>query len=335
MRLLVPVSLVGLLLCGCGSRVYCQGATCTGDAGLGSSDAGPPCGGQCTGSTPVCDVQRNACVTCGGALGCAGATPVCDEGAANGAGACVVCTPNEGCQGALPRCLVDSTGRSCVECLSNSDCASGKRCDSSLHACRPPFVDDAGTTPDAGGADAGTNDNTWDGGACIPRPPPVTCTAQCNEGFTCVGGSCVLNGGSGPVQVTLRWNTDEDVDLHVIEPVPGGAPCDVYYGNPDGSDCGAMGVLDLDSNAGCNIDGVDIENVIYSPAVTPTPGTWAVRVDHYENCASSTTVVPYEVEVRVGANRMGYCGVFRAGGPGWNASGGANGGIQVMTFQVP
>lgn len=341
MRLVLALlaSLLALALAGCGSRVTCLGADC--GTGGGGGDAGLPCGGSCSGFLPVCDVARNVCVTCGGGLGCSGLAPVCDEAAANGAGACVVCTPTEGCSGAFPHCLVDQRGRRCVECLADTECGNDV-CDPATHLCTPRARPDAGSGADAGAFDAGADDDAGvedagspDAGPCIVRPPPAPCTTQCQEGFACVASQCVLNGGSGPVQVTLRWNTAEDVDLHVLEPVAGGGQCDIYYGNPDGTQCGAVGGLDLDSNAGCSIDNVDIENVIYSPNAPAPSGTWAVRVDHYENCSPATTVVPYEVEVRVGTTLMGYCGAFVASGAGWNNGGGANAGTQAMTFMVP
>jgi hypothetical protein len=79
------------------------------------------------------------------------------------------------------------------------------------------------------------------------------------EGLSCMNGSCVLNGAAGPVQVTVRWDTDTDVDLHLDEPLPDGGVCEIYYGDTGGaaSSWGAVGEL---SNAGCSIDGVDIEN---------------------------------------------------------------------------
>ncbi|MEW6430598.1 MAG: hypothetical protein AB1730_03735 [Myxococcota bacterium] len=45
--------------------------------------------------------------------------------------------------------------------------------------------------------------------------------------------------------------------------------------------------------------------------------------------------MPYEVEVRVGTHFMGSCGVFVAGGAGWEDGGGTNAGTQPMTFVVP
>jgi uncharacterized protein YfaP (DUF2135 family) len=167
----------------------------------------------------------------------------------------------------------------------------------------------------------------------VNQPPPPSCTASCNEGFHCLNGSCVLNGGSGPVQVTVRWDTDTDVDLHLDEPTPGGGHCEIYYGDTGGSSssCGALGELDLDSNAGCSIDGVDIENIIYPPGSTAPSGTYVVRVDYYDNC-SVTTSIPYEIEVRVNGQTTSWCDVFNASDAD---SGGANSGRVITTFVVP
>lgn len=177
-----------------------------------------------------------------------------------------------------------------------------------------------------------------DGGACAPRDAgPVSCTVNCGDGFTCQGGTCVLNGGSGPVQITLRWNTSEDLDLHVDEPRPNGGTCEIYYGNsnrPTGtSSCGAVGSLDLDSNPGCSYDGVEIENVIYPPGTAPS-GHYFVRVDHYANC-SPLTQVPFELEVRYLGYTVGICAVFLSTDGDWSASSGANGGRRIFDFTVP
>jgi hypothetical protein len=196
-----------------------------------------------------------------------------------------------------------------------------------------------------GGGAQGGGWTTYDGGywggvgSCAPQDAGVsTCNPNCRDGFHCLNGNCVLNGGSGPVQVTLRWNTPEDVDLHVDEPLPTGGVCEIYYGDPnrtgDPSSCGAVGSLDLDSNAGCGIDNVDIENVIYPPGTAPH-GLYNVRIDYYENCEMSLQYLPFEVEARFNGNTIGVCGVFYPSDPDWSDSGAANAGRLVMSFVVP
>ncbi len=310
-----------VVLTGCGA-VPCKGAACRADAGAPPT-AGSKCG-VCPVLTPVCDEAHATCVTCTATTGCGGDKGVCDTAANSGAGACVACTSAHGCFGATPNCFTLDGPPRCVECLKDDQCASG-RCRQLTQTCAPV---DAGTPGDVdGGA-------LLDGGVCVAHQPPAGCTLECGRGFTCVNNTCVLNGGGGPIQVTLRWDTDEDVDLHVLEPTTNGL-CDIYYGNLDGSACGALGSLDLDSNAGCTIDSVDIENVIYPAGTVPTPGTYTVKVDHYQNCSTATTVVPFEVEVRTPAGPLGYCGAFHQNATGWSDSGGANSGRTVLTFTLP
>jgi hypothetical protein len=188
--------------------------------------------------------------------------------------------------------------------------------------------------------DAGNGAGTYAGtGSCAPQDAGVaSCMPNCAEGFHCQGGVCVLNGGGGPVQVTLRWNTLEDLDLHVLEPRPMGATCEIAYtdtnrpGNP--STCGALGSLDLDSEAGCSADGVSIENIIYPLGVQAPCGTYTVWVNHYAHCSPFPTVVPFELEARFGGLSVGMCGVFVPTDPDWN-DGNATHTRQMMQFTVP
>jgi len=89
---------------------------------------------------------------------------------------------------------------------------------------------------------------------------------------------------SGDVQVSVSWDTESDVDLHVIEPKadgsPGGANEEIYYSDKQGPQGGA---LDLDSNAGCGIDGVNNENVTWNTG-DPPAGTYRVYVDYWSSC---------------------------------------------------
>lgn len=80
----------------------------------------------------------------------------------------------------------------------------------------------------------------------------------------------------GDLQFALNWDSATDVDLHVID--PSGEM--VYYGNPVGS---TGGTLDLDSNASCQIDGVQNENAIWEAEGAPT-GTYQVVVNYWSAC---------------------------------------------------
>lgn len=97
--------------------------------------------------------------------------------------------------------------------------------------------------------------------------------------------------GTGDVQVGISWGSATDVDLHVVEP----SGAEIYYGNPLSP---AGGQLDLDSNAGCSIDGVNHENVFW-PAGTSADGEYTVRVNLYSGC---------EVGSATGSVTLTYCG---------------------------
>lgn len=348
-----------VLLLGCGPKMSSV------DAGSGCAATGCPadqrcdattnlcvalsrCTTACGGAKPFCDESRGACVACTATDGCASTTPHCNLN--NPAGpVCVEClddthcpgstcvlstrtcashpdagtppvdagvvdagtTPSCGrCSGATSKC--EPMSQRCVQCLQDVDCGGSRLCDPTTFTCV--------LAPS-------------DGGVCVMTPPPQPCTPNCNEGFTCVNSQCVLNGGGGPVQVTVRWDTDTDVDLHLDEPLPDGGVCEIYYGDTGGaaSSCGAVGSLDLDSNAGCSIDSVDIENIIY-PSGQPAPrGQYTVRVDYYDNCGVNVAI-PYEIEVRANGSTIGWCDVFV---PGDADSGGAGDGRVITSFVVP
>ncbi|MFT3925642.1 MAG: hypothetical protein QM778_24085 [Myxococcales bacterium] len=101
--------------------------------------------------------------------------------------------------------------------------------------------------------------------------------------------------------VRLRWDSDVDLDLHVITPenreiwagdinsykAPGpGMPAQ------DPSAWQSGGVLDFDSNAGCVIDGRREENVSWTSA--PVAGEYTVRVASASLCEEASS--HYEVQ---------------------------------------
>jgi hypothetical protein len=126
--------------------------------------------------------------------------------------------------------------------------------------------------------------------------------------------------GTGEVQVSVSWNAESDVDLHVVE--PGGE--EIYYAN---STSAAGGSLDLDSNAGCSIDGVKNENITWANAPS---GTYTVRVDYWDSCtvAQSDYVVTIQ---RKGHPPETFTGSFTGVGD----HGGLGDGTQITTFTFP
>lgn len=90
----------------------------------------------------------------------------------------------------------------------------------------------------------------------------------------------------GALEIKLSFSNDKDVDIHLFTP-SGMHICywsseDGYYFGEDDDVCYPFG-LDIDSNAGCTIDGINKEN-IYIPEEYVENGVYRVAVDLFENC---------------------------------------------------
>lgn len=106
----------------------------------------------------------------------------------------------------------------------------------------------------------------------------------------------------GALVISLRWDTEVDLDLHVVDP----AGVEIYKRNinsyeapppgqaPDPTAWQKGALLDLDSNAQCVIDGRRRENVIWKDAAPP--GNYLVRVDTFSLCGEA--FASWAVEVR-------------------------------------
>lgn len=129
----------------------------------------------------------------------------------------------------------------------------------------------------------------------------------------------VVTVGTGDVQVSVSWNTQADVDLHVVDP----SGEEIYYGNETSA---SGGQLDLDSNAGCGTDDTRNENITWPSNGAPS-GQYIVRLDHWDNCGATST--NWVVTVRVkGQSPKTYNGTFTGAGD----QGGLGSGIPVTTF---
>lgn len=130
----------------------------------------------------------------------------------------------------------------------------------------------------------------------------------------------VVQVGTGEVQVSVSWNVESDVDLHVVE--PGGE--EIYYGHTASA---TGGTLDLDSNAGCSIDGVKNENITWANAPS---GTYTVRVDYWDSCGETQS--DYVVTVQ----RKGHpAQTFTGSATGTGDQGGSGSGTEITTFTFP
>ena len=105
--------------------------------------------------------------------------------------------------------------------------------------------------------------------------------------------------GSGELQVSVSWDQPTDVDLFLQEP-SGNV---IFFDNVESP---TGGMLNLDSNPACNIDGLNNENIIY-PDSTPPSGTYQVAVNYYDNC-SIEEPTNYVVTVRVNNETTSFTG---------------------------
>ena len=125
--------------------------------------------------------------------------------------------------------------------------------------------------------------------------------------------------GTGDVQVTLSWDANSDVDLHVVDP----SGEEIFYANRRAA---SGGELDLDSNAACSIDGVRNENITWPTGRAPV-GRYTVRVDYWDSCGVSRT--NYTVRVNAGGAPQITTGSFTGTGD----QGGLGSGRTVATFE--
>ena len=110
--------------------------------------------------------------------------------------------------------------------------------------------------------------------------------------------------GAGDVEVTLSWDTDADLDLHVADPNGD----EIYYGSEE---VASGGTLDLDSFCGPRAL-VRNEHVGWSQG-TPPPGLYEVRVSHWgSRCDTDET--NYVVRIYNHGHVTTFAGTFT--GPG-------------------
>jgi hypothetical protein len=142
---------------------------------------------------------------------------------------------------------------------------------------------------------------------------------------------------NGTLVVSLSWDTEADLDLHVV--VPGGV--EVWAGNinsyqlpPPGTVQDASwqdgGILDFDSNAGCVIDGRRAENVVWQ--APPPSGTYLVRVDTASLCGvpdARWTVTVFENGAQVASSEGESLPTDT------RFSKGPGSGVDALTFDVP
>lgn len=101
--------------------------------------------------------------------------------------------------------------------------------------------------------------------------------------------------GTGDVQVTLRWNSNDDLDLAVTDPNGDTA----FFNNPT---IPSGGQLDVDSNAGCISSFPNpVENVYWDADNTPE-GVFVANVSLYTRCTGDHSPIPFELSITLNGN---------------------------------
>jgi hypothetical protein len=143
---------------------------------------------------------------------------------------------------------------------------------------------------------------------------------------------------TGALVVSLWWDTESDLDLHVID----ANGVEIWAGNINSydryaaiptTDAGAWSegsILDFDSNSGCVIDGRCNENVVWSLAARA--GDYVARVDTFSLCGNSAA--RWTVEALLNGISLG-----RAQGEAVPSSQrfskGKGSGLTALSFSVP
>ncbi|HEY3820004.1 MAG TPA: hypothetical protein VGL81_22720 [Polyangiaceae bacterium] len=138
----------------------------------------------------------------------------------------------------------------------------------------------------------------------------------------------------GDLVVTLTWDTESNLSLHVVD--PNGA--DIYWGSQSSQppfmfnqgDGGSYGYIDYDSNANCVIDGLRREDVLWPDP--PPSGQYTVRVDAPSLCGQP--IANWKVQVVLEGNE-----VAQATGVAVDADTmgphGVGSGVLALQFSVP
>ena len=142
---------------------------------------------------------------------------------------------------------------------------------------------------------------------------------------------------AGSLAVTLEWDSATDLDLHVVvAPANNDVGFEVWTkhrsADVERTDAGTVtdGTLDFDSNADCQIDGKDLENVFWNG---PAPvGHYVVRVAAASLCGLTSAAWHAYAEAS-GVSKGEASGVLTEAAT--RSSAGAGSGVTVFEFDYP
>lgn len=102
----------------------------------------------------------------------------------------------------------------------------------------------------------------------------------------------VTEGGRGSLKINLKWNTYDDLDLHVIDP----DDVEICYSAKEHRCQNILGKLDIDANAGGNLTRIPQENIFWEEGKNAPIGRYKVFVVYYSK-KDTVDEIPFTVTV--------------------------------------
>lgn len=102
----------------------------------------------------------------------------------------------------------------------------------------------------------------------------------------------VTEGGRGTLKVNLKWNTYDDLDLHVIDP----DGFEINFSAKEHRCQDVLGKLDVDANAGMSHTRTPQENIFWEDGKNAPLGRYKVFVEYYSK-KDTFTEVPFTVTI--------------------------------------
>lgn len=112
-----------------------------------------------------------------------------------------------------------------------------------------------------------------------------------------------LQGKRGKLRINLRWETYDDLDLHVYDPDNN----HIFYSAKQATCQNSLGQLDVDANAGSGKTKTPQENIFWNDEAPE--GIYKIEVNHYafrelQNCPFVVTIIPELGEPKIFTGRV-------------------------------